>query len=291
MITLLCGVGGVLLGLMGGWLLGRRAVAPAATVAEPAPTPPAAKLDRMADLRARRTAMATAAQGKASAAAQLLRQTVDARTASRDSWLMLLDIQHRAGQRDQFDRLTHEFEATFAETLPDFTAWTRTFEPARELVQSVPELFNGRAEGDCPPEVLEGLTREVGRIGRPAFTMPQVLALQRLLERRPQAHPSSEAKPATAPASESPSAPASVAPDDPHASTLERHYARLVNRLMDEWPHAGRASRFLESLIIDEQGGRQGFRPAAMEEILFLQELLAVRDPLDKDAWDAMLGR
>lgn len=291
MIALLCGIGGALLGLAGGWLLCRPAKRPTEAAAAPAPVPPAAKLNRVADLASRRAAMAAAAQGQVSAAAHLLRQTVDAGTASRDSWLMLLDIQHRAGQRERFDRLTQEFKATFAETLPDFTAWTRTFEPARELAQAVPEIFSGRAEGDHPREVLEGLMREIGRVGRPAFTVPQVLALQRLLEQRSPARQPHEAGPAAAPAPDQTPPTAQIASDDLHMSTLERHYARLVNRLTDEWPHAGRASRFLESLTIDEQGGRQGFRPAAMEEILFLQELLAVRDPLDKDAWDAMLGR
>lgn len=296
MIALLCGIGGALLGLAGGWLLGRQAKRPIEATAAPTPAPSPAKLDHGADLAVRRAALAAAAQGQASAASHLLRQAITARSASRDSWLMLLDIQHRAGQREQFDRLAQEFTSTFAETLPDFTAWTRTFEPARELAQAVPEIFSGRTEGDYPREALDGLMREVGRIGRPAFTVPQVLALQRLLEQRAQARPPHEAGAGVGAgvaqvADRPPSPAAQAAPDDPHASTLERHYARLVNRLTDEWPHAGRASRFLESLIIDEQGGRQGFRPAAMEEILFLQELLAVRDPLDKDAWDAMLGR
>lgn len=48
-------------------------------------------------------------------------------------------------------------------------------------------------------------------------------------------------------------------------------FARLANRLALVWPDAELTDRFLDDLIIDRRGGRKGFPPAVMDELIRLR--------------------
>ena len=66
---------------------------------------------------------------------------------------------------------------------------------------------------------------------------------------------------------------------------LEGNYPRIINKLQTLWPNES-CDKYLDSLIIDDRGGRQGFNPSAMSEILFLKEIMQIYHPTKQDVWD-----
>jgi hypothetical protein len=67
---------------------------------------------------------------------------------------------------------------------------------------------------------------------------------------------------------------------------LEGNYPRIINKLQTLWPNES-CDKYLDSLIIDDRGGRQGFNPSAMSEILFLKEIMHIYHPTKQDIWDS----
>lgn len=59
-------------------------------------------------------------------------------------------------------------------------------------------------------------------------------------------------------------------------SALERFHPRLVEKLVLYWGYPECAG-FLESLVIDWRGDRDGFQREVMQELLFLHTLLPHR--------------
>lgn len=57
-----------------------------------------------------------------------------------------------------------------------------------------------------------------------------------------------------------------------HVSNLEQNYPRIISQLTMLWGHEGLRA-YLSHLLIDDRGDRQGFTPATMEEIMFLDSL------------------
>ncbi|MDY6942471.1 MAG: hypothetical protein SVU69_05590 [Pseudomonadota bacterium] len=68
-------------------------------------------------------------------------------------------------------------------------------------------------------------------------------------------------------------------------SAIEENYPRLIEKITESWPNR-RTERFLDSLIIDERGGREGFPADVMAEMLFLKDILQGHNPSHRDVWD-----
>lgn len=60
-------------------------------------------------------------------------------------------------------------------------------------------------------------------------------------------------------------------------STLCERYPRIANRLALVWPDMELTDRYVESLVIDRRGGRQGFAPAIMAELIRLRAFRAAQ--------------
>ncbi len=86
------------------------------------------------------------------------------------------------------------------------------------------------------------------------------------------------------PVSATSSRPRTQPPVAPDLCALEADYPRIIDKLQTLWPSEG-CARYLDSLIIDDRGGRQGFSPAVMSEILFLKEIMQVYHPGKQDVW------
>jgi hypothetical protein len=63
---------------------------------------------------------------------------------------------------------------------------------------------------------------------------------------------------------------AALPPAERPTALCER-YPRIANRLALVWPDAELTSRYFDSLIIDRRGGRQGFPPEVMAELIRLR--------------------
>ncbi len=74
--------------------------------------------------------------------------------------------------------------------------------------------------------------------------------------------------------------------NDDERSALEINYPRLNKQLSAIWPSI-ESFEFIDSLIIDDRGGRQGFNADVMEEILFLKEILLEHHPRERDKWES----
>jgi tankyrase len=59
---------------------------------------------------------------------------------------------------------------------------------------------------------------------------------------------------------------------------LERHYERVLDRIMDVWGSATAEQYFLD-LLVDKRGDREGFPLKVAEEIFFLSELHVLMHP------------
>ena len=57
-----------------------------------------------------------------------------------------------------------------------------------------------------------------------------------------------------------------------YASELEQHFPRIVGVIILQWGHP-QLDRYVDSLLIDERGNRQGFPGAVVSELLFLQQV------------------
>ncbi len=70
---------------------------------------------------------------------------------------------------------------------------------------------------------------------------------------------------------------------------IEEKHPRLVSRITGLWP-TQECVNFVDSLIIDDRGGRQGFDADVMEEVLLLKEMLIELNPGADDPWEGKTG-
>ncbi len=70
---------------------------------------------------------------------------------------------------------------------------------------------------------------------------------------------------------------------------IEEKHPRLVSRITGLWPTT-ECAEFIDSLIIDDRGGRQGFDADVMEEVLLLKEMLIELNPGADDPWAGKTG-
>lgn len=66
-------------------------------------------------------------------------------------------------------------------------------------------------------------------------------------------------------------------PSGVHPKQLCRYYPRIANRIAACWDNASAVSRLLSELLVDRRGGRQGFPPRVVVDILRLHRLHATR--------------
>lgn len=62
-----------------------------------------------------------------------------------------------------------------------------------------------------------------------------------------------------------------VIPREVRPNALARQYPRIVNRLAEIWKRPLQCERYIDDLMIDLRGGRQGFPPAVAAEIAALK--------------------
>lgn len=60
--------------------------------------------------------------------------------------------------------------------------------------------------------------------------------------------------------------------DRKYVSALEKHFPRIVDKITLMWG-AKEFPEYLNSLMIDDRGNRQGFPLKVIEEMMFLQEI------------------
>jgi hypothetical protein len=68
---------------------------------------------------------------------------------------------------------------------------------------------------------------------------------------------------------------------------LAKAYPRIVNRLAETWSQPAEGRKYLESLLVDERGGREGFPLPIVRELMALKELRNRLHPPKTDIWDA----
>ena len=74
-----------------------------------------------------------------------------------------------------------------------------------------------------------------------------------------------------------------LAPDAPCA--LERQFKRIADKIAEGWPSA-ECARYIDSLLVDSRGGRQGFPPEVISELFLLHALLEDHNPTRRDLWE-----
>lgn len=67
---------------------------------------------------------------------------------------------------------------------------------------------------------------------------------------------------------------------------LAKHHPRIINILAEHWnsPVEGRA--YLDGLLLDDRGGREGFGMSVLRELIALKELHNKVVPQVADIWD-----
>lgn len=73
-------------------------------------------------------------------------------------------------------------------------------------------------------------------------------------------------------------------PDDPRCA-LERQFQRIANKIAETWPNS-ECAHYVDSLLVDTRGGRQGFPAEVMSELFLLHALLEAHNPVQRDPWD-----
>jgi len=300
-------------GIPMGWAFGRAA---ASRKAAPANGTPA----RADDADPRWLAMYALANGSRDRAAFILEQHLETvPTYHPDDWVMLLDIHHGSGHRDRFDTLSQKFANRSGHAAPTFNDWKQLYPDGSGLNRRHPkllELFGGLPDRETQRKFLANLTLDSNRPGRPAFTLAEaeeLLKLRARLNPKPAASltltqsrtmapaPATAGEPApSAPSSEirlrpvsslgrTGSQPAQVAAPaqatgDPRCA-LERQFGRIAEKIAETWPRTD-CARYIDSLLVDERGGRQGFPPEVVSELFLLHALLEDHRPSPRDRWD-----
>ena len=74
-------------------------------------------------------------------------------------------------------------------------------------------------------------------------------------------------------------------PDEVRPIELGRDFPRIINTIAAKWSDFIGCRRYLNSLQMDERGGRQGFRFTIVQEICTLREYFDSLYPPEKDLW------
>ena len=74
-------------------------------------------------------------------------------------------------------------------------------------------------------------------------------------------------------------------PQESRPHELARQFARIANELCATWDDPAECRAYLDTLLIDNRGSRQGFPPAIVGELLRLRETHAERYPTTEMDW------
>lgn len=66
-------------------------------------------------------------------------------------------------------------------------------------------------------------------------------------------------------------------------SSLEVHFQRIVNGLVEVWPSAEKTDRFLNDILVDDRYDREGFPESVFTDLMFLSDLNWKRTHIDQD--------
>jgi hypothetical protein len=306
-------MGALMAGIPLGWAFSRAAASRKAA-------PDSATTARADDANPRWMAMYALANGSRDRAAFILEQHVEtARNYHPDDWVMLLDIHHGSGHRDRFDALGQKYADRSGTAAPTFNDWKQLYPDGSGLNRRHPkllELFGGLPDREAQRKFLANLTADSNRPGRPAFTLAEAEELLKLRARlNPKPTPSltltqsRTLTPNTAAAPEPPPPPPSpetrlrpssslgrtgsqparvAAPPEAAGDTrcaLERSFQRIADKIAETWPRA-ECARYVDSLLVDERGGRQGFPPEVVSELFLLHALLDEHRSTPRDRWE-----
>lgn len=187
-------------------------------------------------------------------------------------------------------------------------------------------LLSGLPDRELQKRFLANLTLESTKPGRPAFTLSEaeeLLKLRARLNPKPaaslnltgsQAVPTGawksdrgEPGPTATPTASPPSvttggiipprsnlgrtgsqsvqlAPPATPPQD-GVCALERQFKRIADKIAESWPTPA-CARYVDSLLVDSRGGRQGFPPEVISELFLLHALLEDHNPTRRDLWE-----
>jgi len=67
---------------------------------------------------------------------------------------------------------------------------------------------------------------------------------------------------------------------------LAQRYPRIANSIAELWRRVARCEEYLDSLLVDQRGGRQGFPPAVGHELAALRAYYAELHPGQQSTWD-----
>jgi hypothetical protein len=71
-------------------------------------------------------------------------------------------------------------------------------------------------------------------------------------------------------------------PDPTYKSEMEKNFPRIVEKIVLMWG-ANDFTQFLNALMIDDRGSRQGFPPDVVEEMMFLHAIHDAR--VGRESW------
>ncbi|HXF07057.1 MAG TPA: hypothetical protein VNK45_00755 [Candidatus Acidoferrales bacterium] len=309
-------LGALATGLLLGWLLASRArINPASGQRKPL-------LARAEDGQARWLAFYALANGNRERAAFILEHHLETpKPYHTDDWIMLLDIHHASGNRDRFDAIAQRYAAASGNAAPTFNEWKQLYPDGSGLNRRHPkllELLNGMGDRDQQRKFLATLALDSARPGRPAFTLNEAEELLKLRARltpkvvsgltltHSLAIPPGTLNPPRAIQPEPPSEmtlppkpslgrtgsqPVPVTPlpppnEDPRCA-LERKFQRIADKIVESWPRAD-CAKYIDSLLVDTRGGRQGFPPEVVSELFVLHALLEEHHSPQRDRWEGL---
>ncbi len=187
-------------------------------------------------------------------------------------------------------------------------------------------LLSGLPDRELQKQFLANLTLESTKPGRPAFTLSEaeeLLKLRARLNPKPVANlnltgsqalstgawKSDRDEPgatATSTASSPPATTGGIVPPRSNlgrtgsqsvhlnsptppprdgACALERQFKRIADKIAESWPTQA-CARYIDSLLVDSRGGRQGFPPEVISELFLLHALLEDHNPTRRDLWE-----
>jgi hypothetical protein len=265
------------------------------------------------DTQTRWLALYALASGNRERAQFILEQWIEtAAPFHPDDWIMLLDIHHASGNRDRFDALASRYAEQFGASAPDFTQWKQLQPDSSGLNRRHPKLLALLSElpdRELQKRFLANLTLESTKPGRPAFTLgeaEELLKLRARLNPKPAASLNLTGSQVTSPASPSSVTTGGIIPprsnlgrtgsqsvqvafptpppqDGPCA--LERQFKRIADKIAESWP-SSECARYIDSLLVDSRGGRQGFPSEVISELFLLHALLEDHNPTRRDLWE-----
>jgi hypothetical protein len=67
---------------------------------------------------------------------------------------------------------------------------------------------------------------------------------------------------------------------------LARQFPRIANSIAELWRRVARCEEYLDGLVVDQRGGRQGFPPSVAQELTKLRAYYAELHPQKGSSWD-----